>query len=311
MIEKDDYSFSNQESAKISMEVLGKKINMSWSMLATAIIQTSSFEITKEITKIIKEFKMNSSQIKLIGGGGGASVLIPFVAKQLNLTYEKADFAEVISSIGVASSMMQEQLEQTITNPNPEQISDLHKKIHSIMIEKGASPESISIDSQYVPEKSLLRVSAIGNVEFDNRVAAKNVFTLDEAKHRASEIIKVPTEQIELSFETDHYFVFTGHMEIKKLLGKKSKHHILVLDRFGREKLSIKNGVIFQGGNLTVLEQLDNFLGSENDISPQVYLLNELKLVDYSGLTSKSHILEASKKELTDSVKAAIIIETK
>ncbi len=311
MIEKDDYSFSNSESAKIALEILGKKLNMSWSMVATSIIQTSSFEITKEISKIIKEFKMETSQIKLVGGGGGASVLVPFVAKQLNLTYEKADFAEVISSIGVASSMMQEQLEQTVTDPNPEQISQLHKKIHSIMIEKGASPESISIDSEYIPEKSVLRVSAIGNVEFDNRVSAKNVFTLEEAKHRASEIIKIPEERIELSFETDHYFVFTGHTKVKKLLGKKNQHHIIILDRFGREKLSVKNGIMFQGGKITVIEQLNNFLANKDDIAPQVYLLNELKLVDFSGLTSKSHILEGTKKELADSIKAAVIIEQK
>ena len=259
----------------------------------------------------MKEFKMETSQIKLVGGGGGASVLVPFVAKQLNLTYEKADFAEVISSIGVASSMMQEQLEETVTKPNPEQISQLHKKIHSIMIEKGASPESISIDSEYVPEKSVLRVSAIGNVEFDNRVLAKNVFTLEEAKQRASEIINISEEQIELSFETDHYFVFTGHTKVKKLLSKKNQHHIIILDRFGREKLSVRNGIMFQGGKITVIEQLDNFLANKNDIAPQVYLLNELKLVDFSGLTSKSHILEATKKELADSIKAAVIIEQK
>ena len=68
---------------------------------------------------------------------------------------------------------------------------------------------------------------------------------------------------------------------------------------------------MFQGGKITVIEQLDNFLANKDDIAPQVYLLNELKLVDFSGLTSKSHILEATKKELEDSIKAAIIIEKK
>ena len=98
---------------------------------------------------IIKEFELDSSKVKLIGGGGGASVLVPFVAEQLQLQYDKADYAEVISSIGVASSMMQEQLEETVVNPNPEQISKLHKKIHDILIEKGSTPESISVDSVY------------------------------------------------------------------------------------------------------------------------------------------------------------------
>ena len=36
------------------------------------------------------------------------------------------------------------------------------------MIEKGSTPESISVDSVYIPEKSLLRVTAFGNVEMDD-----------------------------------------------------------------------------------------------------------------------------------------------
>jgi len=138
----------------------------------------------------MKEFKLESSKVKLVGGGGGASVLVPFVAKQLNLDYQKADYAEVISSIGVASSMMQEQLEETVVNPNPEQISKLHKKIHDIMIEKGSTPESISIDSVYIPEKSLLRVTAFGNVELDNRLTAKNIFSKDLSQDVIENIVK-------------------------------------------------------------------------------------------------------------------------
>ena len=50
---------------------------------------------------------------------------------------------------------------------------------------------------------------------------------------------------------------------------------------------------------------------SDADIAPQVYLLNELKLMDFSGLTSKSHIIDAIKKELEGESKACVIIEAK
>ena len=141
-----------------------------------SVIQTASFEITKTVSKILKEFKMDKTHTQIIGGGGGASVLVPFVAKQLGISYKKAEHADVISSIGVASSMIQEEIEHTITNPTPEQISELHKKIHQAMIDKGAIPESITIDSEYISEKSLLRISATGNVEMDSADNAKNVF---------------------------------------------------------------------------------------------------------------------------------------
>ena len=311
MIEEGDYSHSNQESAKLALNILGKKLGIAGAQAALNIIQTASFDITKEITRIIKEFKLDSTKVKLIGGGGGASVLVPFVAKQLNLNYEKADYAEVISSIGVASSMMQEQLEETVIKPNPEQISKLHKKIHNIMIEKGSTPESISVDSIYIPEKSLLRVTAFGNVELDNRLTAKNIFSQDEALQRAVEITEIPKENINLTFQTDHYFVFTGNVTTKKLIMKKNKQSVIVIDKYGREKLRLKNSKIIEADSSDSISNLDKSLSSTGDIAPQVYLLNELKLIDFSGLTSKSHIIDAIKKELELVSKACIIIELK
>ena len=311
MIEEGDYSHSNQESAKLALNILGKKLGIAGAQAALNIIQTASFDITKEITRIIKEFKLDSTKVKLIGGGGGASVLVPFVAKQLNLNYEKADYAEVISSIGVASSMMQEQLEETVIKPNPEQISKLHKKIHNIMIEKGSTPESISVDSIYIPEKSLLRVTAFGNVELDNRLTAKNIFSQDEALQRAVEITEIPKENINLTFQTDHYFVFTGNVTTKKLIMKKNKQSVIVIDKYGREKLRLKNSKIIEANSSDSISNLDKSLSSTGDIAPQVYFLNELKLIDFSGLTSKSHIIDAIKKELESVSKACIIIELK
>jgi N-methylhydantoinase A/oxoprolinase/acetone carboxylase beta subunit len=310
MIEKDDYAFANQESAKIAMKILAEYVGVSYHEIAMSIIQTGSFEITKTISKILKEFKMNPSHTTLIGGGGGASVLVPFVAKQLRICYEKAEHAEVISSIGVASSMLQEEIEQTMVEPTPEKINQIHKKIYAMLIDKGATPESIIIDSEYVSDKALLRVTAIGNVELDSVESSKNIFTLDDAKKRAGEIIEISKELIDLSYETDHYFVFTGHIEVKKLFNKKNRHHILVLDRYGKPKLSLKNGKIFQGGKIAILEELDEYLESKHtDIAPRVFLLNDLKLVDYSSLTSPSHIIDAVRSELADSEKGAILIE--
>ena len=310
MIDPDDYSYANQDSAKLAMKILGKELGLNYTEIAQGIIQTSSFEIIKTISKIMKEFKLNPQTTKIIGGGGGASVLVPFVAKQLQLQYQKAQHAEVISSIGVASSMMQEEIEQTMSNPTPEQISQVHKKIHAIMVDKGAVPESIVIDSQYVPEKSLLRVTAIGNVELDSVDTSKNVFTIQEAKNRASEIFQISEDLIDLSFESDHYMVFSGHVAEKRLFSKKNRHPILVLDRFGKMKKLLKNGKIFQGGKISILEELDDFLESRhNEVAPRVYLLNDLKLIDYSSLTSSSHILSAVKQELDENERAAVLIE--
>ena len=310
LVDKGDYAYANPESAKIAMKILAEYLGVSYSEVALSIIQTASFTITKTISKLLKEFNLSPDSTQIIGGGGGASVLVPFAAKQLSIKYSKCNHAEIISSIGVASSMLQEELEVSMADPTPEKISLAHKKIHNVLASKGALPESIMVSSEFFPDKSVLRVTATGNVEMDSSTTSKSAFTLDEAKHRCSEIIHLPDSLIELSYETDHYFVFTGHVEEKKLFSKKNRHHIVVLDRFGRLKLSIKSGKLFQGGKLSVLEELDDFLESQNnDIAPKIYLLTDLKLIDYSSLTSNSHIINAVKEEIDETEKASVIVE--
>jgi len=312
MIEPGDYAYTNRTAAKIALGLLAQKIGISATEAALSIIQTSSFEITKTVSRILKEFKMDNQKTVIVGGGGGTSVLVPFIAKQLGISYQKADHAEVISSIGVASSMIQEEIEQTIDNPTEEQISNIHKKIQTMIIKKGAVPESVVINSEYIPEKSVLRVTAIGNVEYDNAQNARNVFTFEEAISRASEIMNISHDLVDLSFETDNYLIFTGHLEQKKFFMKKKQHHILVLDRYGKMKLFMKNGKLFHGGTLSLVEEFEEFLESKQDgIAPQVHLIADLKLIDYSGLTSSSNIVNAIKEELKGLSKGALIIELK
>ncbi len=310
MIDKCDYAFANQESSKIAMEILGKSIGLTFFETAQSIIQTSSFDITKTINKIMKDFKLNSNTTKIIGGGGGASVLVPFVAKQLDIQYQIAEHAEVISSVGVASSMLQEEVEQTIIDPTPEQISMINKRTHLMMIDKGAVPESIIIDSRYISEKSLLRVTAVGNVELDSADTAKNVFTLDEVRNRASEIIQIPFDLTKLCFKSEHYIVFSGNVTKKYFFIKRSHNSVTILNRFGKMKMFLDNGKIFEGKKISILKELEEFLESRNsDVSPQVYLVTDFKLIDYSSLTASLHILNMIRHELDEDKRAAVIIK--
>ena len=92
---------------------------------------------------------------------------------------------------------------------------------------------------------------------------------------------------------------------------KKNTQPVIVIDKYGREKLSFSNAKIIDGDVSDIVSGLDKSLSSDSDIAPQVYLLNELKLIDFSGLTSKSHIIDAISKELKSISNACVIIESK
>ncbi len=310
MIPEGDYSYAGRESARAALELLGQRLGVSYFEAAQSIIQTASFEITRTVSRILKEFKINAAAAEIIGGGGGATVLVPFVAKQLGIKYRKADQAEVISSIGVAASMIQEEQEISMVDPTPENISHEHRRIQAALVEQGAVPESIVINSEFLPDKSILRIAATGNVELDSAANARNVFTASEAKDRASEIMQTDPGLTDLVFQSKHYFVFDGRVSKKKLFLKRERHHIMALDAFGRMRLSVENGRIFYGQGAYLTGILDKFFDSIGaGVAPRVYLINELKMMDFSSLTSKTHIMDAVRGELGAEDKGAVVVE--
>ena len=114
-----------------------------------------------------------------------------------------------------------------------------------MLVEKGAVPESIFVDSKFFPDKSLLRITAVGNVEMEGSSDARNVFSEDEALGRASEIIGADSESVSLRSRWDHCFVFAASLEQRKLFGKRKRLHVVAIDRYGRLKFSVERGRSF------------------------------------------------------------------
>ena len=55
---------------------------------------------------------------------------------------------------------------------------------------------------------------------------------------------------------------------------------------------------------------LDRFFDSKHfDIMPGVYLINSLKMMDFSGLTSRSHILAAVSGELAEDEDGMVVVD--
>src|SRR5205085_10387687 len=130
-------------------------------------------------------------RVVLVGGGGGASVLVPYVASKMQLKSKIAEHAEVISSIGVAAAMIREEVERTVATPEPADIRSLTEHVKNAALSRGALPESITIQSEYISERAILRAVAYGNVSLDIGTANAQEINDDEAHVLACELFGV------------------------------------------------------------------------------------------------------------------------
>ncbi len=309
----NDNAFGNAESAKIAFAKLSDFLGIPFKQIAEQILDISVTKIVNYIVPAIKEYKLAKDRVVIIGGGGGASVLVPKVAEKLDFQYKKAEYADVISSIGVATGMIYEEKERTIANPSPENVSQLIDEVKNEAISKNASPDSLSIQSEYISERAVLRVTVMGNVTLDLSNARSKELDYVELTRTANELFR-QNGNIVLESNIGNYYVFSNSYVQKKFLFKTKKQSILVLDKFGRVRLSLDSGKLINGHSKELSENLLPLLSglssSSSGLSPQIHLIDGFQILDFSSLTAKEQVVKAIREQL-DKINSNILLVVK
>ena len=311
LIPHNDYAKGDQKSAQLALSILAQRLGMNMEDVANKILHISTKKIQQTIRTLIKEYRLKDEKFALIGGGGGASVLVPLIAKKLNTECRIADNSEVISSIGVCTASIREEREKIIDNPNPNDISLFIQEVEKIAISKGALPESISTQSEYINEKSLLRVTVYGNMKLDVGVNDRKEIGDEEAEVLACELFGI-NEGVHRIFDMKDYYIFACEIHKKKLFLKSKKQPVLVLDKYGHVRISIENADIYSGSPQVMKERIQSLIKdhglSKNELAPQIHIVDGKRILDFSSLSSTAHVLKAVTEELDKTVNNQVTI---
>ena len=306
LIPDNDYAKGDQKSAQLALSILGQRLGMDTKEIATKILDISTRKILQTIRTLIREYRLKDENFMLIGGGGGASVLVPLMAEKLNCQYRIADNSEVISSIGVCTASIREEREKLIDNPSPDEISLFIQEVEKIAISKGALPESISTQSEYINEKSLLRVTVYGNMKLDVGTNDTKEIDDEEAEVLACELFGI-NEGVHRIFDMKDYYIFACEIHKKKLFLKSKKQPVLVLDKYGHVKVSIENADIYSGNPREMKQKIQSLI-NDHELAPQIHIVDGKRILDFSSLSSTAHVLKAVTEELNKTVNNQVTI---
>lgn len=306
LIPDNDYAKGDQKSAQLALSILGQRLGMDMGEIATKILDISTRKILQTIRTLIREYRLKDENFILIGGGGGASVLVPLMAEKLNCQYRIADNSEVISSIGVCTASIREEREKLIDNPSPDEISLFIQEVEKIAISKGALPESISTQSEYINEKSLLRVTVYGNMKLDVGTNDTKEINDEEAEVLACELFGI-NEGVHRIFDMKDYYIFACEIHKKKLFLKSKKQPVLVLDKYGHVKVSIENADIYSGNPREMKQKVQSLI-NDHELAPQIHIVDGKRILDFSSLSSSAHVLKAVTEELNKTVNNQVTI---
>lgn len=207
LVKPEHFSYGNEKAAKLAIKALADYCNTTPEEIARQIMEKAYAKIAPVILELAEKYKLEKDQISLVGVGGGAASLIVYFSEKMGLKYSIPENAEVISSIGVALSMVRDVVERIIPSPSKEDIRAIKNEALNKAIESGATAESVEIHVEIDPQTSKVTAIATGSTEVKTADLLKECKE-EEAKRLAADDMRIPFEQTKLLAQTKYFFVF-------------------------------------------------------------------------------------------------------
>jgi N-methylhydantoinase A/acetone carboxylase, beta subunit len=297
LVRPEDYSYGNVNAAKKAMAPLAEYLGVSVEECARRILQKAFEKIEPVILELAEKYKIERDQISLVGVGGGASALLPYTAQKMELDYSIPEYAEVISSIGVALAMIRDVVERVIPNPTTEDIKAIKKEAARLAIKNGAVPDTVEVHIEIDPQASKVTAIALGSNEVKTTDLLKEC-TEDEAREIAAKSMSLSPEDVDLLKKSDIFYIFSHD--------KDEKRQIRLLDRKGfiRIQRADGNAIICKAENWEneTRKLWDRMITYKSDmlLMPDLYLCVGGKVLDFTNTISIEQLLTIMKTEMLD-----------
>lgn len=301
-----NYSYGNPEAARLAFAPLAEALQCSVAEAATRVLTVASDKVIRVIEALIAEYQLDRRTLALIGGGGGATSLIPFTSRRLDLPYQIAEYAEVISSIGVALAMVRDFVERTVVNPTREDVLRIRREAEELAISAGADPATVEVVVDIDTQKHRVRATAIGATEMRAHDVTQKSVPLAECLSVAAKSLQVLVERVQIHAQTGGNLRVLG-TEIRQggFLGLFASvaRPVRVVDAAGVIRLSLGHAAVVSTSVGALATDLPHHVEHQTRYNeagrlvPNTFLLYRQRIVDLSGLNSADQIAAMAEVE--------------
>jgi len=300
------HSSGNVAAARIAMEVLAAAIGESVEDTARMILAAAAKKVIPMVEDLIAEYRLDRDQAVLIGEGGGAASLIPYVSEMTGLPFQISRDAEVISSIGVALALVRETVERVIPNARTEDLDAIKREAFDAVVRLGAAPENVEVTVEVDPKTHRVRATAMGASEMRAHDMLKEIGA-EEALTIAANSMAVAPGDVQLAAATPRMRVFQGLVVERKWGGlfKKKRRPFRAVDIEGVIRIQRSDGVVRQsaGGrglaDLKALWEEITIYNGDSIITPDMFMIAGAHVLDLSGMSNFAQAEGITRAELS------------
>jgi len=286
------HASGNVAAARLAMGALAALTGDSIEETARQILAASAKKVIPMVEALIEEYRLDRDQAVLIGEGGGAGALIPYVSEVTKLPFQISRDAEVISSIGVALALVRETVERVIPNVRPQDLEAIRREASDAVIRLGADPGGVEVTVEVDAQTHRVRATAMGASEMRAHDMLKEI---DEpaALQVAAKSMGLTADAVTLAAATPRMRVFQGLIEERKWgLFKTKRRPFRVVDIEGVIRVQRSDGVVRQTTGAQGPEALQRLWGDitiyngDSIITPDLFVIAGGHVVDLSGVNT-------------------------
>ncbi|GAA4827011.1 hydantoinase/oxoprolinase family protein [Algivirga pacifica] len=312
LVEEVGHGGANTKAVANVFKALGEAFHQEPQKVAEDILKTSAKKIVPVIEQLSREYKLDKHMLQFIGGGGGASAIVPYTGQYMSIPFRIAENTEVVSAIGAALGMIRDTVERNVLSPTDQDIIAIRQEAVSAVVAMGANADTVEVSVEIDNKQKKLTAIAMGSTELRTKDLNLEPISEEELRQVAAKSIGVTAEEVLLLGSTNGLRAI-GYQEMKKhLLGLFSSTllKLRVVDTEGAIRFQLDGGVVvnttvaaMRGEVKELLERLASF-GDAGSLLPDLYVLLGNKLIDLTGLAEASQVIALleieSKKALAD-----------
>jgi len=298
------HAHGSANAVRRAMAPLAERLGVTVEETARRILEQAARKVIPVVESLLAEYGLDRDQALLVGEGGGAAALIPFVAQRMGLAFQISQDAEVISSIGVALALVRETVERVIPNPTPEDLQRIKREAFDAVVKLGAAPENVEVMIEVDPQAQRVRANATGASEMRAQDLLKDV-SEEQARVIAADSMGLPADTVRLVAATDQMRVFQGEVEERRLRWfKRRRRPVRAVDREGVIRVQRSHALVVGANAGDGLDQLRRvweqvtIYNGDSVITPDVFVIAGRRVVDLSGVTALDQALAIGRSEL-------------
>jgi N-methylhydantoinase A len=282
-------------SSRVAFEIVANRCGCDPEDIARAILERCAQRVRATIAELVDEYELDTRTLELIGGGGGAAAIVPFVAQALGVDYRLARDSEVISPIGVALALVRDVVERTIVNPSSEDIVRVRREAIERVVAAGAAPEFAEVVMEIDPRRNLVRATASGAAAATAQ-AARGEVSVDERLRIVARAAHAQAEEMRSAGSVGSLDAY--------ILQRARDASVYVIDRSGVIRLVARCASLAattahraEATLRVILDETTSF-GDVGRALPEVYLAYGGRVVDLGTLAEADQASALASEEL-------------